>query len=117
MDRSNFYYILYITTTIVIYRLTEILVHNISYSSYLIFFGAEVPVIIVALLTVYYNKKAEYSGIVTVVVSVLILTYGFIELWFGSYVLASSYVVSLIHWSIGLILGVVVLQAYNRFSS
>ena len=116
MERSTLYYILYILITVVLYRVTSEIIPLSYYSNYLIFFGAEIPVILVALVTFYYNKRAEYSGIVTITVSIIMIIYAFFELRLGPFILANTYIVSVVHWSVGLMLGVILLNAY-RFGS
>lgn len=113
MEKSTVTYTVYIMLTVVLYRITTEFIPIIPFSDYMLFFGAEIPVVLVALITIYYNEKAGYSGVVTIGISIVLIIYALLELRLGSFILPSTYVVSLVHWSVGLVLGVVLMHVYR----
>lgn len=117
MEKSTLYYGLYILITVVVYRVVSEVIPLSYYSDYLVFFGAEIPVILVALVTFYYNQKAGYSGIVTATLSITVFIYALIELRLGPFILPNTYIVSIVHWCIGLLLGVIALAVYRALRS
>jgi hypothetical protein len=117
MDKSDIYYTLYLLVTVFVYRSVGFIFSLVDLNRYLVFFGAEIQVIAVTLITIYYNCKENYSGVVTLTISLIIMIYGFVELRFGAFYISNSNMVSLMHWSLGLIIGTVVLQAIRKLQN
>lgn len=117
MDKSDIYYTLYLLVTVLVYRSVGFIFSLVDLNRYLVFFGAEIQVIAVTLITIYYNYKENYSGVVTLTISLIIMIYGFVELRFGAFYISNSNMVSLMHWSLGLIIGTVVLQAIRKLQN
>lgn len=113
MEKSTLYYALYIFVTVIVYRVSSEIISLSYYTDYLIFFGAEIPVLLVGLFTFYYNRRAEHSGIVTATLSVIVIIYAFLELRLGPFILPNTYIVSIVHWSVGLLIGIILLTAYR----
>lgn len=114
-DAEEIVYILFIISTYLLYQvLLFVSTEYIPFTQYLLFYGAEIPVICIIFITVIYNIRQRYTGLITFFVAILVILFTVIQIRYPILTSSNAILVSTISWGLSLTIGSIITMIKSR---